>query len=148
MHTRFSEVTATVVISGELDIAVVSELQRALREVLNRRPERLVLDLAGVTFIDCASARVLATASRALPRARKAVICRPSRVVDRMLQLTGMSAYFWIERPIPGVSHRARPPRPGHSHEVRAAVLAARLSLPRRVPLRCHAELSRSDSGS
>lgn len=95
---RFSEVTATVVISGEIDITVAPELQRALREVLDHRPERLVFDLAEAAFIDCASARVLAAASRALPQARKAVICRPSRAVDRILQLSGMSTYFWIER--------------------------------------------------
>ena len=124
VHTRFSEGTAAVIISGELDFCTAPALQHALSEVADRGPERLVLDLAEVTFIDCAAARVLVAASRALPNGRKAVIRRPSRMVDRVLQLTGMSAYFWIERPPPRY-RLTRPPRPRRSHEIRTAVLPA-----------------------
>lgn len=102
VRTGFSGAAVTVIISGELDICTEPTLQRTLTEVLGQRPERLVLDLAQVAFIDCASARLLATASRALPGARKAVIRRPSRAVRRVLDLTGMSTCFWIEYSRPG----------------------------------------------
>lgn len=105
VHTRFSESAATVVISRELDICAVPSLEAALREVLDKGADKLVLDLAGVTFMDCASVRVLAAASYALPGHRRALIQRPSRIVDRVLRLTGMSACFWIERPVPSYRH-------------------------------------------
>ena len=107
VRTRFSGAAATVVVSGELDVCTEHVLRQALSEVLEQRPERLVLDLTDVTFIDCAAARVLAAAGRALPGARKAVIRRPSRAVRRMLELTGISAGFWIDHSLPG-SHLAR----------------------------------------
>jgi anti-sigma B factor antagonist len=105
VHTRFLESAATVVISGELDICAVPSLERALREVLDQGADKLVLDLAGVTFIDCASVRALAAASHALPGSRRALIRRPSPMVERVLRVTGMSACFWIERPVPGYPH-------------------------------------------
>jgi anti-sigma B factor antagonist len=92
--THFSGNAATVIVDGELDVRTAPELRRALTEVLDKGPERLILDLADVTFIDCASARVLAAASRALPGSRKAVIRRSSRPVRRVLALTGITACF------------------------------------------------------
>lgn len=112
VRTRVSGSTATVIASGELDVCTEPALQRVLTEVLDRRPERLVLDLAQVTFIDCASARVLAAASRALPGSREAVISRQSRAVRRVLELTGMSACFRIVHSLPGRS----PARPQREH--------------------------------
>ena len=110
VRTHFSGDAAIIVVSGELDICTEPALRRTLTEVLDQRPERLVFDLADVTFIDCASARVLADAGRALPGSRKAVIRRPSRAVRRVLELTGMSACLWIEYSAPG-RHLAPPQR-------------------------------------
>lgn len=110
VRTRYSDGTATVFLSGELDACTAPEVQRVLREVLDQRPERLVLDLAEVFFIDCAAARELAAASRALPGSRKAVVRRQSRAVRRVLELTGMSACFRNEDALPGW-HLTRTPR-------------------------------------
>jgi hypothetical protein len=38
--------------AGELDLYNADELREALGEVAARKPERLVLDLAGISFID------------------------------------------------------------------------------------------------
>lgn len=99
VHARVSEGVVTVIVSGELDICTGPALQRVLADVLKREPKRLILDLAGVTFIDCASARMLLAASRALPAGRKAVIRRPSPAVERLLRLVGTLTDFWIEMP-------------------------------------------------
>jgi anti-anti-sigma factor len=101
---------AMVTLSGELDVCAVPAVEDALRAVLDQGPERLILDLAGVTFIDCAATRTLAAASRALPGSRKAVIRRPGRAVRRILELTGMSRCFWIQYSRPGCDF-ARTPR-------------------------------------
>ena len=53
----------TLILGGSLDFLTAGEfLQRAAR-VLDDRIERLVLDLAGVTFLDCAGVRALAIAT-------------------------------------------------------------------------------------
>jgi anti-anti-sigma factor len=97
VRTVFTEHQATLVISGEVDICTGPAVERALGEALNQRPERLVLDLGRVDYIDCATLRALAAADRALPGRGKAVIRLPSRAVHRVLELTGMSACFLAE---------------------------------------------------
>ena len=85
--------TATIVISGELDAATMPPLARRLAQILADRPQRLVFDMAGVGFIDCAAARLIAGTGRYLPAGRRPVIRRPSPAVRRMLELTGLAAH-------------------------------------------------------
>jgi anti-anti-sigma factor len=47
-----AEGTATVTISGELDIANVERLEAAVRPIIDGRPERLVLDVDNLQFAD------------------------------------------------------------------------------------------------
>jgi anti-anti-sigma regulatory factor len=49
VRTVFTEHQATLVISGEVDICTGPAVERALGEALNQRPERLVLDLGGMS---------------------------------------------------------------------------------------------------
>jgi anti-anti-sigma factor len=51
--------TATVALGGELDPVTMPPLARRLAQVLADGPQRLVGDLAGVRFVDCASARLI-----------------------------------------------------------------------------------------
>jgi anti-anti-sigma regulatory factor len=53
--------------------------------------------MAGVGFIDCAAARLIAGAGRFLPRGQRPVIRRPGPLVRRILELTGLDAYCEIE---------------------------------------------------
>jgi anti-anti-sigma factor len=91
---------ATVVIGGELDLVSMPVLAARLSVVLRRRPRRLVLDMAGTTFMDCACTRLLASAGQFLPD-YKPVIRRPTSAVRRVLQLTGLDTEFEIEE-LPG----------------------------------------------
>jgi anti-anti-sigma factor len=92
--------SATVVIGGELDLVSMPVLAARLSVVLRRRPRRLILDMAGTTFMDCACTRLLASASQFLPD-YKPVIRQPTSAVRRVLQLTGLDAEFEIEQ-LPG----------------------------------------------
>ena len=56
--------TATVAISGEVDLCTAPELDECLVEVVARRPDRVVVDLAQLHFIDCSGAAVLDRAGR------------------------------------------------------------------------------------
>ena len=91
--------TATVVISGELDAATAPLLARRLAQILADGPQRLVFDMAGVGFIDCAAARLVVGTGRCLPAGRRPVIRHPSPAVRRMLELTGLAAHCEADGP-------------------------------------------------
>jgi anti-sigma B factor antagonist len=91
--------TATVIISGELDLATMPLLSRHLAQILEDRPQRLVFDMSGVDFIDCAAARLIAGTRRSLPEGRQPFIRRPSPAVRRVLELTGLVAHCEVDDP-------------------------------------------------
>jgi anti-anti-sigma factor len=84
-------VVATVTVSGELDAATASSLTERLLTVAQARPERLVLDLGGLVFVDVAGVRALDGAHKAL-QARCPVILRGPRPAARTASwLTGLT---------------------------------------------------------
>ena len=102
--------TATVVISGELDLLAAPSLAAHLEQILSGRPQRLVLDLARVTFIDCAAARVIAGTEGSLPRGQRPVIRRPSPLVRRVFELTGLDGQCELDgEPGDRLGRRAEP---------------------------------------
>ncbi|WP_318211480.1 MULTISPECIES: STAS domain-containing protein [unclassified Streptomyces] len=52
----------TVVVSGEIDSVTAPQLHRSLLAALHAHPEGVTLDLAAVTFCDCAGLRAFLTA--------------------------------------------------------------------------------------
>jgi anti-sigma B factor antagonist len=92
-----SQDATTVFISGELDLVTTPILAEQLARVARSEPERLVLDMAGTGFMDCGSARVIATAARSRPAGRRLVIRSPRPGVRRVLELTGVDADCEIE---------------------------------------------------
>jgi anti-anti-sigma factor len=89
--------TTTVVLIGELDTTTRPMLAERLLPILGTRPRKLVLDLAGTDFMDCGSARLIASARWWLPDDARLVVRRPSRAVRRVLELTGLDAFCEIE---------------------------------------------------
>jgi anti-anti-sigma factor len=94
---RLTDGTATVVIGGELDPASTPSLAAQLRQVTGSNPQRLVFDLSGVGFIDCAAARLLAGTARSLPGGRLPVIRFPGPLVRRVFQLTGLDRHVELD---------------------------------------------------
>jgi anti-sigma B factor antagonist len=88
----------TLVITGELDLTTRPLLAEHLSAILGARPRRLILDLAGVRFMDCGSARLIVSAGPFLPEGRRPIVRHPSRAVRRVLELTGFEAGCEIER--------------------------------------------------
>lgn len=83
--------TATILLRGELDLTTMPLLARRLAQVLADGPRQLVLDMAGVTFMDCASARLITGAGRHLPCGTRPAIHAPSLAVRRVLVLSGLT---------------------------------------------------------
>jgi anti-anti-sigma factor len=97
VEVRLADGTATVVIGGELDPASTPSLAEQLRRVLDSNLQRLVFDLSGVEFIDCAAARLLAGTGRSLSGGRLPVILFPNPLVRRVFQLTGLDRHVELE---------------------------------------------------
>jgi anti-anti-sigma factor len=87
----------TIVVKGELDLVTMPFLAAQLALAARDRPGRLVFDLAGTHFMDCGSARLIATAGHWLPGGGRPVIRRPGPGVRRILELTGLDAHCEIE---------------------------------------------------
>ncbi len=94
VDVRMTGGTATVVISGELDLASSPSLAAQLARLLADSPQRLVLDMSRVGFIDVAAARLIASTAQSLPEGRRPVIRSASPLVRRVLELTGLDDQF------------------------------------------------------
>jgi anti-anti-sigma factor len=80
---------AAVTISGELDITSAPCLKERLLEVAAARPERLVLDMSGLVFLDTA-ARALDTVHRALEAGCPVTIRDPRPAARRVFRVAGL----------------------------------------------------------
>ena len=90
LTAEFARRATQVTVTGDLDIATVSRLAEMLTVALARKPGRLIVDLSGVRFMDCASARVIAEAAQALP-SHRLTLRHPAPIVRRLLELTGLA---------------------------------------------------------
>jgi anti-anti-sigma factor len=84
-------------VCGDLDMATVLALQVTLAEVLASRPERLELDLAGVSFLSSTGLRVLADAQVAADGSL--CIVSASHSVLFLIDLLGVRDFFDITGP-------------------------------------------------
>ena len=88
-----------VVISGEVDVCTEGPLQRVLLRVMRERGARLLLDVSGVSFMDCAGLRaLLATRRRAELRGGFMRLTAISAAVRRIIELCGADEGLAVER--------------------------------------------------
>ena len=85
--------TVVVVLRGELDVTSERFLYGHLSRIGEMRPRRLVFEMSQVTYLDCASARLIAGTSEWLAVGVKPVVSRPSPIVRRVLQASGIGAF-------------------------------------------------------
>ena len=83
MHLYDQDGWSVIEISGELDIQGVPELRR----LLLRAGHQLVLDLRGVTFVDCGGLRTIV--GPVSGGARRRIVAEENGHVHRLLRLTG-----------------------------------------------------------
>ena len=80
--------------AGELDLYNADELREVLGEVAARKPERLVLDLAGVSFIDSTGLGVLIEARTKLTNRRALLLAAPQLETRRALEVSGLDRHL------------------------------------------------------
>ena len=84
-----------VAISGEVDVCTEAALQQALLRIMREHGARLLLDVSGVSFMDCAGLRaLLTTRRRAELHGGFMRLIAVSRAVRRIIELTGAHEAF------------------------------------------------------
>jgi anti-sigma B factor antagonist len=96
-----------VTLRGELDVVDAASVAAALAAAAARNP-RIIIDLAGLEFIDCAGLRVLA---RAREQARQCggdlLLAAPRSRVRRILALTSLAGVFSVHASLAGAAQTA-----------------------------------------
>jgi anti-sigma B factor antagonist len=88
-----------VVVSGEVDVCTEVSLQQALLRIMREHGARLLLDVSGVSFMDCAGLRALwTTRRRAELRGGFMRLIAVSRAVRRITELTSAHEALAVER--------------------------------------------------
>ena len=122
-----------VIRRGDLDLASVPDLAAGCEQAIRQRPRRMIVDLADVCHLDCASARLIAGLARGLPAGERPELRAPRPAVRRMLQLTAPGVSCDVtglpDSVSPPVSSAARRILPVPGRDRRAGEAAARCRL-------------------
>lgn len=109
VEVEIADGAAVVRLRGELDVTMVSALSEQLAGLKDKKPDRLIFDMAAVDYLDCAAARVMFAAARSVLGGGQPVICSPQPIVHRLLELTGLDTQCELARP-GGLVRRPSPP--------------------------------------
>jgi anti-anti-sigma factor len=91
-RTTVRDGCSVVALEGELDLATGGQLWDELAAIMAEHDAPIVLDLAELTFCDSVGLGVLVRAHNALQdRGQRLVIANPTLMVDRILQVSGLS---------------------------------------------------------
>jgi anti-sigma B factor antagonist len=95
---RWDAGVAIVTVRGEIDISTVSILSEQLGHLAGKNPQRLVIDLTGVSFVDASGlggfVRII---RKALPPGCPVVIRSPQRRVRQLFKITGLDSVITVE---------------------------------------------------
>ncbi|MFI5833323.1 STAS domain-containing protein [Micromonospora sp. NPDC051300] len=96
-----------LMVSGEVDMATSDDLARALTDLLRQRsPRRLLVDLAGVRFLDSSGIQALVVgAQRACHHGCDLALVNVPKPVRRVLEITGVASLLGLG-PSAGDDHR------------------------------------------
>ena len=81
-------------LAGELDLYNAHLVRDELFPAAKRAPERLIVDLSGVTFIDSTGLGVLIEARTQLANRRAFLLVGPGLETKRALEISGLDRHF------------------------------------------------------
>ena len=88
---------ATVVsLAGELDLYNAHVVRETLLQVCSESPERLVVDLSAVRFMDSTALGVLIEARTRMPNRRAFLLAAPGLETRRALEISGLDRHFSV----------------------------------------------------
>jgi len=97
LTTETAGETVRLALTGELDIAGATRVERELERIERDAPATLVLDLRQLAFMDSTGLRVIVAAdSRAREQGRRLVVVRGSDTVQRIIEMTRLDGRLEI----------------------------------------------------
>ena len=106
LRVCFESDPVRIIVAGELDLATSAALDEQLFELEEVGFDHIVVDLRGVSFVDCAGLRIVLDASRRARAARTRFEVIGGGKVCRLLALTGAELPVASAMPISGASLR------------------------------------------
>jgi anti-sigma B factor antagonist len=88
-------------LGGELDLYNANQVRDALGNVCNDSPERVVVDLGEVEFMDSTALGVLIEARTKLENRRAFMLAAPGLETRRALQISGLDQHFAVHETVP-----------------------------------------------
>jgi anti-sigma B factor antagonist len=89
VHTEQRDELVRVALAGELDLSTTSQVEEELRHVEAAKPELIVLDLSGLSFLDSTGLRLVITAdARARDAGRRLALVKGPETVNRVFTIT------------------------------------------------------------
>jgi anti-sigma B factor antagonist len=85
-----------VALAGELDLYNAGDVRTALLACSDEQPERLIVDLDRVTFIDSTALGVLIEARSRLSDRRAFMLASPQLATRRALEVSGLDRHFSV----------------------------------------------------
>jgi anti-sigma B factor antagonist len=85
---------------GELDLYNAPDVREALLELCEERPERLVVDLAEVDFVDSTALGVMIEARARLADRRAFLLAAPGRETHRALTISGLDQHLAVHETV------------------------------------------------
>lgn len=85
-----------VSLAGELDLYNANTVRDTLLECCAESPDRLIVDLSGVKFIDSTALGVLIEARTRLPNRRGFLLAAPGLETRRALEISGLDRHFSV----------------------------------------------------
>ena len=81
-------------LTGELDLYNAPEIRSALLDVCAEQPERIVVDLGGVDFVDSTALGVLIEVRTKLERRQAFLLASPGLETHRALTISGLDRHL------------------------------------------------------
>jgi anti-sigma B factor antagonist len=85
-----------VSLAGELDLYNANTVREALLECCSESPERLIIDLSAVKFIDSTALGVLIEARTRLANRKGFLLAAPGLETRRALEISGLDRHFAV----------------------------------------------------
>jgi anti-sigma B factor antagonist len=89
-------------LAGELDLYNAEVVREALAEAAEREPERVVVDLGEVSFLDSTALGVLIEARGKLANRRSFLLAAPGLEARRALEVSGLDRHFELHETVEG----------------------------------------------
>src|ERR671933_250696 len=88
-------------LAGELDLYNADAVRQALFDAASECPDRLVVDLSEVEFIDSTALGVLIEARTKLENRKAFLLAAPGLETRRALQISGLDRHFTVHDTVP-----------------------------------------------